>query len=158
MNKRITTAIAVYAVLTKDLKYLFARRFNTGYQDGNYQFPAGHVETGELPKQALIREMKEELGITLFEDELELVHVSARPKHDETGNRLDLYFMTSKWSGEIVNLEPDKCNWLGWVSPLDLPEKTVPHVRHAIECWTTGVDYSELGFNFINSEPLYHTY
>ena len=35
---------ASYAVLIKDNKVLLVRRFNTGYEDGKYSLPAGHVE------------------------------------------------------------------------------------------------------------------
>ena len=57
MKNRITSAVAVYLVLENKLQeILIARRCNTGYQDGMYQVPAGHLETGELPTEALIRD------------------------------------------------------------------------------------------------------
>lgn len=41
------------------------RRRGSGYYDGWYSVPAGHVEAGELPVDRLVREAREELGITL---------------------------------------------------------------------------------------------
>lgn len=131
------------------------RRCNTGYQDGMYQVWAGHVEMGELPMQALIREAKEEAGIVLLESDLRLVHVSCRPKHDETGNRIDFYFRAIHWKGEIINHEPDKCDDMKWVSPVELPPNTTPHVRIAIANIFRGVLFSELSFEWINAQPEY---
>ncbi len=90
---------AVYILLEKEGKILLGRRMNTGYQDGNYQVPAGHVEEGELPTEAIIREAKEEVNVDLSLNDLELVHVEYRPKHDPSGDRIDLFFKAKKWGG-----------------------------------------------------------
>jgi len=71
MKTRNKAIPASYLFLEKDGKILVARRCNTGYQDGKYQIPAGHVEMGELPTEALIRETKEEIGIDLNPADLE---------------------------------------------------------------------------------------
>ena len=44
MANRNKAIPAVYIFLEKDGKFLIARRCNTGYQDGNYQVPAGHID------------------------------------------------------------------------------------------------------------------
>lgn len=41
---------------------LFGRRQNTGYRDGAWHLPSGHLEAGESLVTALIREAREELG------------------------------------------------------------------------------------------------
>lgn len=146
---------AVYLILEKRGKILVARRCNTGYQDGNYQVPAGHVEEGELPKEALIREAKEEIGIVLSKNDLEFVHVSYRPKHDETGDRVDFFFKADKWNGEVINAEPEKCDDLKWVDYDELPENMTPHVKDAIESYRKGVFFKELGLDFIKTNALY---
>ena len=61
MKTRNKAVPAVYLILERDNKILIARRANTGYEDGNYQVPAGHVEEAELPTEAVIREAKEEV-------------------------------------------------------------------------------------------------
>jgi 8-oxo-dGTP pyrophosphatase MutT (NUDIX family) len=156
MNKRITSAVAVYLVAEDHHKNLLVgRRYNTGYQDGNYQFFAGHVELGELPMVALQREMREELGIEIRASDLTLVHTSSRPKHDETGNRIDLYFKAAKWTGNPRIAEEDKCDDLAWVNPNRLPKNFVPHVRHAIICIQANILYSELDLPWMRRQKLY---
>ena len=82
---------AVYLVLEDAGSILVGLRQNTGYEDGMYQVFAGHVEEGELPKEAMIREANEELGITLYPDDLFLAHTMYRAKRDETGDRADYF-------------------------------------------------------------------
>jgi len=147
---------AVYLILERDDGcILLMRRCNTGYQDGNYNLPSGHVEDGELPKAAMVREAKEEIGIDVTEDDLEFVHASYRPKHDETGNRVDLFFCTKIWSGQVINAEPDKCDDLKWMDPDDLPANMTPHVRRIIEDIWEGIMYSEINTDFLKNEGVY---
>ena len=155
MKERNKAVPAVYLLLEKDGKILIARRCNTGYQDGNYNLPSGHVEDGELPKRAMIREAEEEINIHLAEEDLEFVHASYRPKHDETGNRMDIFFRAAKWSGELLNAEPHKCDDLRWVNPGELPSNMTPHVRKIIEDVQKDIMYSELGTDFLQAEGVY---
>lgn len=145
MKERNKAVLAVYVILG-ERKILIARRCNTGYQDGNYNLPSGHVEDGELPVEAMIREAREEIGITLKAQDIHLVHMSYRPKHDETGNRVDFFFRAMRWSGDVVNAERDKCDDLKWVDPLHLPSNMTPHVRAVIDLVRRGVIYSEFGY------------
>lgn len=144
MKIRNKAVPAVYIFLEQNGEILLARRVNTGYHDGNYNVPAGHVEAGELPSAAMIREAKEEVGIDILPKDLKLVHISYRPQHNETGDRIDLFFHTTKWSGEIKNMEPDKCDELKWCKPTDLPKNMMPQVQEAIESMINGVIFSEL--------------
>ena len=106
MKLRNKAVPAAYILLEKDGKVLLGRRCNTGYQDGKYQVPAGHVEEGELPSEAIIREAKEEINADIVLVDLKLVHVSYRPKHDDSGDRVDFFFRAERWNGEIKNMEP----------------------------------------------------
>ncbi len=155
MKTRNKAIPAVYILLEKDGKFLITRRCNTGYQDGNYQVPAGHVDEGELPTEAMVREAKEEIGIGLSPNDLELVHVSYRPKHDNTDNRVDFFFRARIWSGEIKNIEPNKCDDLKWVGLSGLPENMTPHVRDAMECIKNRMFFKELGVDFLKKHGLY---
>jgi len=155
MKERNKATPAVYLFLEKGEKFLIVRRCNTGYQDGNYQVPAGHVEMGELPSEAIIREAKEEIGIDLLPKDLELVHVSYRPKHDQTGDRVDFFFRARKWKGDVQNAEPNKCDDLKWVALSDLPKNFTPHVKDALECVGKGIFFKELDISFLKKNGLY---
>jgi 8-oxo-dGTP diphosphatase len=156
MKNRITSAVAVYLILEQEHGYiLIMRRCNTGYQDGMYQVCAGHLETGELPTEAMLREAKEEIGIILKKEDLELVHVSARPKHDETGNRIDFFYRARRWLGDPKICEPTKCDELRWSSLDDLPHNFTPHVKLCIENAKQGIFSSELSLDWIKSHPVY---
>lgn len=155
MKTRNKAVPASYLFLEKEGKILVTRRCNTGYQDGNYQVPAGHVEEGELPTEAVIREAKEEIGVDVHPADLELVHVSYRPKHDETGDRVDFFFRAKKWKGEVTNMEPRKCDDLKWVSYAEMPENMTLHVRKAIEGMNKGIFFDEIGLDQLKSHGLY---
>jgi len=153
--ERNPATTASYLVLRKEGKVLFARRCNTGYQDGNYQVPAGHVDAGELPSEALIREVQEEIGISIQPEDVRFVHTSFRPMMDKTGDRVDYFFEVDTWTGEVTNSEPDKCDDLIWVDTNALPENTTPHVRVALECIAKGQPFSELSVAFLKESGMY---
>lgn len=146
MGKHLPTNIlASYLVLKKDGKVLLVKRQNSGYCDGQWSLPAGHVEAGENFTQALIREMKEELGIELTIADLRLAHINHRKAEDKS-ERVNAFFLAEKWVGEIQNKEPEKCSALEWF-PLDaLPEDAVPYVREILGDIQTGVWYGEEGW------------
>lgn len=154
MSKERNKAVpAAYLILKKDDEILLMRRQGSGYYDGWYSVPAGHVEAGELPLGALVREVTEELGITVDPKDAQLAHTMYRTKHDKTGDRVDVFFVVKKWSGEIVNNEPHKCDDIRWFSLNELPENMMHHVRDAIRSIENGVHYSELGLDRVAQNP-----
>ena len=155
MKTRNKAIPAVYLFLQKDNKILISRRYNTGYQDGIYQVPAGHVDEGELPTEAMVREAKEEVGIEVRPEDLEIVHVSYRPKHDQTDNRVDFFFRVKKWQGEVKNMEPNKCDDLKWVPFSEIPANMTLHIRNAIDGMTKGIFFEEIGIELLKKNGLY---
>lgn len=132
---------AVYLILEKNGEILFGERQNTNYFSEYFSIPAGHPEGSESLTEGLIRETKEEIGITLRE--VELIHTMWRARHDESGERLDFFFRANLWEGKIQNVEPHKCKQLAWFSLHELPEKIMPHVKTALEHIHEGTRYSE---------------
>ncbi|NTW22178.1 NUDIX domain-containing protein [Candidatus Falkowbacteria bacterium] len=142
-KERFRAYVAAYLVLVKDGQVLLLRRYNTGYQDGNYSLVAGHLDGGETASQCIIREAAEEAGIVLESVDLEVSHVMHRISSDR--EYFDIYLTASKWSGEVKNMEPEKCDELAWY-PLDnLPKNVLPEVKQALDDIRMGVHYSEIG-------------
>lgn len=144
MSHNPHTFAAAYIILLKDKKILLARRYNTGFEDGKYSLPAGHIEPGESFTQALVRETQEEIGISLKTNQAKVSHVM----HRKTPNReyVDVYYTATDWEGAPKNMEQTKCDDLSWFPIDNLPENIIPYVRQAIECSTKGIFYSEHGF------------
>ena len=68
-DQRFTLRCAVYLFLIKDNKIFLVRRKNTGWEDGKYCIPGGHLEPNEKISEAVRREAKEETGIDVdFKD------------------------------------------------------------------------------------------
>jgi 8-oxo-dGTP diphosphatase len=135
--------MAVHLFFIQERKALLLRRYNTGYEDGNYSVVAGHVEAGETVTQAAIREAQEEVGVTIDPQNVAVVQVMHRKSEDE---RLDFFVLIGRWNGEIANHEPQKCDDLAWF-PLDhLPDNVIPYVKRALENYQNGIFYSEFGW------------
>jgi 8-oxo-dGTP pyrophosphatase MutT (NUDIX family) len=135
---------AAYLVLIKDGQVLLLRRFNTGYQDGNYSLVAGHLDGGETTKQCIIREASEEAGIVVTPEDLEVVHTMHRLASDR--EYFDIYLRAEKWTGDIANMEPDKCDELKWYRMDSLPDSVLPDVKIALENINKNVHYGEFGW------------
>ncbi len=148
MEKRNTNIPASYLVLIRNNKILLLRRFNTGFEDGNYSVIAGHVERGETFTQCIIREAYEEAGITLKEEDIKVSHVMHRDsKTLENNERVDVFFTANNWQGEIVNKEPNKCSDLSWFDIDNLPNNTIPYIKSAISAIKNCDFYSENGWD-----------
>lgn len=135
---------AVYVFLRRDAKVYVMRRANTGYRDGQYSLPAGHVEAGESLAQAAMRELAEETGASVQAEDLRLAHAMYRRYPDRT--YADYYFVCDKWQGMPQIMEPEKCDDAVWVDKKALPEDTVEEVRHAWMCILQGKPFSDIEF------------
>jgi len=136
--------VTVHLLFLREKQILIARRQNTGYRDGEYSVPAGHLDGGETVLSAGIREALEEVGLQLDEAQLEFVGVMHRLEDDE---RIDFFVRVRAWRGEPVNNEPDKCDDLRWAGLAALPENMVPYVRRAIDNALRGVIFDEYGWD-----------
>jgi 8-oxo-dGTP diphosphatase len=135
----------IVLVLIKDNQVLLARRYNTGYQDGNYRLIGGHLEKNETVKEGIIREAKEEIGIVLLPKDLKIIHIMHR---FDMMDRIyfSTYLQAEKWSGEITNMEPNKCNDLKWFEFNRLPENMALDIKLSLKNISKKVFFSEYGF------------
>ena len=144
MTTRCQMTVAAYLLLLRDDKVLLLRRYNTGYEDGNYSIIAGHLDGGETVQQAICREALEEGGLTLKPSDIEIVHVMHR-KGEEGRERIDYFCVAKNWSGEPTNCEPHKCDDLSWFPLGELPMNTIPYIQEAIRCFQEKIPFSSYG-------------
>jgi 8-oxo-dGTP diphosphatase len=142
-DERFKMKAAVYVLLRRGEEILLLQRRNTGYQDGNYSLPAGHMDGNELATHAAVREAKEEVGVTIHPSDLHLIHTTHRLDTGISSERLELYFETDKWEGKPENMEPDKCDNITWCPVAQLPSNTIPLIQRVIQLSSDGVSYSE---------------
>ncbi len=143
LAKRFRQIATSHLFLLQSGKVLILRRFNTGYEDGNYSVPAGHIDAAESATQTIVREAWEEIGVGLNVKKLRLVHVMHRWENQE---RIDLFFKCRQWHGQPRILEPDKCDDLKWCRIRKLPRNTVSYIRQAVRSLTKNMPYSERGW------------
>ena len=144
MYDTATPFIAAFMILRKGDKILCVLRSGTGWMDGKYGLPAGKVEKDEPYSLCAVREVKEEVGISVKPDEMQYVHTMHRRSEDS--DWVDVYFEATKWEGEPLNAEPDKHSEVAWLGINNLPDNMVPPVKHAILEIEKGNTYSEYGW------------
>lgn len=143
MTPRATFPTTVHLFFFRDGQVLLIRRFNTGFADGQYSVPAGHLDGGETVIAAAAREAQEEIGVELDAECIHFSHVMHRRDGDE---RVDFFVNVSHWKGEPINAEPEKCDELRWVSVNELPENTIPYIRRALHNHHNGIRFDEFGW------------
>jgi 8-oxo-dGTP pyrophosphatase MutT (NUDIX family) len=135
--------VTVHLLFFHENQILLARRFNTGYRDGEYSVPAGHLDGDETVRAAAAREAEEEIGVCIEGGDLRFSSVMHRNEGEE---RVDFFVQAQKWEGKPFNAEPDKCDDLRWVDVGALPDNTIPYVRRAIANHLNGITFEEFGW------------
>lgn len=142
--ERFKLVVAVHLILIKNGKILLLRRYNTGYEDGNYSFVAGHMDGNESVIQAMKREALEEAGIQIKEEDLQIAHVM----HRKTPERESIdYFLTcQKYTGQVQIMEKDKCDELSFYDLNHLPNNMIPYIKQALEHYSNHIPFSLYGW------------
>ena len=106
MRKTETVELTVLCLLEDGDKLLLQNRVKQDWQ--GYTLPGGHVEPGESFIDAVIREMKEETGLTILEPRL----VGVKQFPIENGRYIVLLFHVARWSGELRSSEEGRMEWV----------------------------------------------
>lgn len=132
MKKRNKIPISVQLILENEDKILLMKRKNTGYEDGKYSLPGGHVEKNEEIRKALVREIQEEIGIHIDVQDVEFYKVMNRKVNAEQ-EYVDFIFKTKHWTGKVTNKEKDKCEEIIWVNKEEIPENTLNFIPQVLK-------------------------
>ena len=135
MDRALFRLIVHTFLFDDDGRLLLLRRANTGFLDGLYTLPGGHVDRDEEVARAAVREVREEVGIEIVEVE----PVIAMPYR----HGVDFLFEARRWRGEARIGEPQLCDDLCWAPVDSLPAPTAPFVVKALELRARGTWYHE---------------
>lgn len=144
-NGYVNALLGAHIFFVRENEIFLIRRANTGFRDGFYSVPAGHVDDGELITDAAAREAKEEVGVDVDPETLSFVHsLHVRKLNPAVPDRIQTFFVCTSWRGEPQNQEPEKCDHAAWF-PLDaLPDNMVGYVAQAIHGYRNGILFSHL--------------
>lgn len=121
--------IGAFVILRNDKNQLLLGKRKNAYKSGHYGFPGGRTEMLEPFTETVIRELQEELGIEAQESK----YIGVIREFQETHNFIHFVFVCTKWSGDIKNMEPDKCEGWQWYDPNTLPTPLLPAHQAALE-------------------------
>ena len=113
--------VAACALVDADGRVLIAQRPVGKSMAGLWEFPGGKVEPGERPEQTLIRELDEELGITVLEACLSPLTFASHAYPDF--HLLMPLYICRRWEGSVTAREGQK---VAWVRPNRLRDYPMP--------------------------------
>lgn len=141
MSEHVLTGYALVILHKDDRIALLKRADNARFAPGLYSLIGGRVEKGENFRQTLVREVYEEVGITISLEDLHFMHTFYR--QGATEELVALVFECFVWQGEPFNKEPEKHKELVWYSINNLPENLIPAHYGALELIRQKSLYSE---------------
>lgn len=121
MTDKLILLVVACALVDPDRRVLIAQRPEGKSLAGLWEFPGGKLETGETPEGALIRELREELGIETRE--ACLAPVSFASHAYETIHLLMPLYVCRRWQGTPQAKEHSA---LKWVRPQALRDYPMP--------------------------------
>ena len=113
--------VSAVALIDSEGRVLLAQRPEGKSMAGLWEFPGGKVEAGESPEAALIRELKEELGIDTWQSCLAPLTFASHA-YPEFHLLMPL-FACRKWQGIAA---PREGQTLAWVRPSNLRDYPMP--------------------------------
>ena len=115
-------------VLTRDGEVLACQRLNSAVYGLKWEFPGGKLEPGETARQALERELHEELGVRVLAAEefhrQEWIYPDGVANPERDGAFRVFYFLVPEFSGQLENRTFEQIRWvsLAELQTLDILE------------------------------------
>jgi 8-oxo-dGTP diphosphatase len=126
----MTTIVSAVALIDQDNRVLIAQRPEHKAMGGLWEFPGGKLEANETPEQALIRELKEELGIDVTKACLAPYVFTSHTYEDF--DLLMLLYLCRRWEGTPQAIEHQALKWVkvNELRNYDMPEADIPLLPH----------------------------
>ena len=122
-SSRRLLLVAAAALIDTSGRVLITQRPEHKQLGGLWEFPGGKVESGEAPEHALVRELKEELDLTVEPDALDPFAFASHAYPDF--HLLMPLYVATKWRG-VIKLEPNSAQAAKWVEPRELRDHQMP--------------------------------
>lgn len=118
---------------------LLGRRINR-FGHGTYALPGGKLKYNESFEDCTKRELKEEVGIIVTDDDIEVINIMTTIT---TKHIVQIGVLIKKYSGIPTNMEPHKCDELGFFPKNNLPEPLFVGNKANIELYLQGKIYDK---------------
>ena len=124
------TLVVACALIDTDNRVLIAQRPEGKTLAGLWEFPGGKLEPGERPEPALIRELSEELGITVHETCLAPLTFASHSY--ESFHLLMPLYICRKWEGVVTPREGQQLAWVraNKLRDYPMPPADIPLIAH----------------------------
>ena len=106
-----------------------------------FSIPGGHLEIGETFEQGAVREIKEETDLDIFNPDVIAVTNNLETFKQEGKHYISVILLVKKYSGELKNMEPEKCESWIWVDPQELPQPHFAASALGVSCYLKGSVY-----------------
>lgn len=125
--------VSAAALVRPDRRLLIQQRPPGKPMAGLWELPGGKVEEGEHPEGALIREIREELGVDLKTGDMQAFAFVSHAY--ETFHLLMPVFMIRRWDGEVEAREGQNLAWVSWeeIGRYPAPEADLPLYERFVE-------------------------
>jgi 8-oxo-dGTP diphosphatase len=127
------TLVVACALIDADKRVLIAQRPEGKALAGLWEFPGGKLEPGERPEQTLIRELQEEIGITVKAACLAPLTFASHA-YDDFHLLMPLY-VCRRWDGEVIAREAQRLAWVraNKLRDYPMPPADIPLIPHLID-------------------------
>jgi 8-oxo-dGTP diphosphatase len=125
--------VAACALVDADGRVLLAQRPEGKPMAGLWEFPGGKIEAGERPEETLIRELAEELGVTV--EEPCLAPLTFASHRYETFHLLMPLYVCRRWSGIVTGREGQATRWVrpNRLRDYPMPPADEPLIAHLVD-------------------------